>query len=185
MKAARTFIALNVPCRNRFPEVLEKLEECGVRTVGPDRLHLTLVFLGDVDTDRLENVRRATERATDGTETSEVRICGLGSFPNMKDPRVLWAGVQTDLDLAGLTERIRSELRKERIRFDTKQFAPHITLARLKHGTQIEKVTADYGETEFTRFVPLTVDIVLSELRPEGPKYTVYGSVPLRKCNMN
>jgi RNA 2',3'-cyclic 3'-phosphodiesterase len=109
-----------------------------VRLVPPDRVHLTLVFLGDVGEDRLPAVKAAMSGAaarwTAGRERREglpnIRVGGAGRFGRGRFTTV-WAGVRGDLaTLNDLVTDLRRELRAAKLPFDVKPFRPHVTLAR-------------------------------------------------------
>jgi RNA 2',3'-cyclic 3'-phosphodiesterase len=109
-----------------------------VRLVPPERMHLTLVFLGDVPEDRLPATKAAVAavvaRWTPGQERRarlpHIRIGGGGRFGRGKFT-TLWAGVRGDVAAVGdLVGDLRRELRAAKLPFDVKPFRPHVTLAR-------------------------------------------------------
>jgi RNA 2',3'-cyclic 3'-phosphodiesterase len=109
-----------------------------LRLVPPDRMHLTLVFLGDVPEDRLPAVKAAVATAVarwvGGHERRarqpHIRIGGGGRFGRGRFT-TLWAGLRGDLAALGdLVADVRRELRAAKLPFDVKPFRPHVTLAR-------------------------------------------------------
>lgn len=96
-------------------------------------MHLTLAFLGEVQPDRVPAVARALTDATRGTPALNLEATGLGAFPDSRRARVVWSGVEGDLDrLASLQKRLTEALRTEGFDLDDRPFRPHITLARLR-----------------------------------------------------
>jgi 2'-5' RNA ligase len=109
-----------------------------VRLVPPERMHLTLVFLGDVPADRLPATKAAVAAAVarwaPGQERRarlpHIRIGGGGRFGRGKFT-TLWAGIRGDVAALGdLVGDLRRDLRAAKLPFDVKPFRPHVTLAR-------------------------------------------------------
>src|SRR5579863_2355390 len=96
MARVRTFIALDPgkAIRERMVALQISLGRTGaeVKWVEPENLHVTLLFLGEVDNRDLVPVCRAVEEAARGRQAFELSIEGAGCFPNMRRPRVLWIG---------------------------------------------------------------------------------------------
>ncbi|GAA0794028.1 RNA 2',3'-cyclic phosphodiesterase [Spirilliplanes yamanashiensis] len=108
------------------------------RLVPPERRHVTLAFLGEVDEHRLPAAADALTGVA--VEPPELRIAGGGRFGRGRFT-LLWAGVDGDLDpLAGA---VRAALRRARLPFDRKPFRPHLTLARPGDRLTREQVDAD------------------------------------------
>jgi 2'-5' RNA ligase len=136
----RVFVALDLPAhaKEALRETVRELAAAlpaGIRWVNPSGIHLTLKFLGDVDTGRVDDLLTAMGKASSSFELSSfpLRLSGLGVFPSAREPRVLWAGVNGDLAalrrLQALVDDALSELG-----FDKEQrpFRPHLTLGRVR-----------------------------------------------------
>ena len=83
----------------------------GVRTVRPDGIHLTLKFLGDIEAGRVAEVSEAIDRATAGLDPFDLGLGKAGVFPNWRSPRVLWIGLDGDLEALGrLHEAVEREI---------------------------------------------------------------------------
>ena len=146
----RAFIAVDISqeARAALAGVAERLQQqgvSGVRWVRPEGIHLTLKFLGEIDTDLVGKILEAMERAVDGTMPLTLALSEPGAFPNANSPRVIWVGLQGDLDpLKELQSRIDQEVHliggfpKE-----TRAFAPHLTLGRMRENA---------SSTQSTRF---------------------------------
>ena len=97
--------------------------------------HLTLAFLGEVDHADLASVCRAVAEASAPFSPFELRIRGLGAFPDPARPRVVWAGIEGDLETLGALQRaLVSGLSKAGYRPADDRFHPHVTLGRVKGG---------------------------------------------------
>src|SRR3954452_20743766 len=100
----RTFVAIDLPpaVKALVGEVQREMREFigsaaeAVKWVRPAGIHLTLEFLGNVMSDRIEDVEAALRAATSGSQPFTLQLGELGAFPNMKQPRVLWLGLVSD-----------------------------------------------------------------------------------------
>jgi 2'-5' RNA ligase len=111
------------------------------RWAGADQLHVTLAFLAEVEERRLDDLTERLARAAARRTSFATRIAGGGAFPNAARARVLWTGL--DLDEAGRTELdrlatgCRAAANRAGIAVDGQRFRPHVTVARLKHPTEV------------------------------------------------
>src|SRR4051794_38316409 len=106
-RTTRTFIAVPIPAP--LGEKLTRLQThlahavAGVRWTTTQPFHMTLAFLGDVDEVDLNQVCNAVGEAVRPFPRFDVRIEGIGAFPDAARPRVIWAGL-TAVDLSPLVE---------------------------------------------------------------------------------
>lgn len=125
----RIFFALwpDLPAREVLAALsVQTAKRCGGRPVPAGNLHLTLAFLGDVETKRVEDARRAA--ATVRARPFELVLDRLGSF---RRARVAWAGCQApDPALLQLAVALAQALRNEAFVLETRPFSPHLTLVR-------------------------------------------------------
>ncbi len=127
----RLFVAIDLP--NHIRQRLEPL--CcglpGARWVAAEQMHLTLSFIGEVD----GSVYYDIVEALAGIEfaTFSMRLQGVGFFPPRKNPRVVWAGLAENEQVQLLHRKIYTSLSAIGLRLESRKFAPHITLARLKN----------------------------------------------------
>lgn len=126
----RLFVAVDVPdeVRRRLARLVRTAPE-GVRGVTPEQLHLTLHFLGDVaeeSASRLAGAMRAVQPAA-----FTIDVGGVGCFPSLRRPSVLWAGVQPSPPLTALHGAIGDVIEACGTPRESRPFTPHITLARL------------------------------------------------------
>lgn len=127
----RLFIAILLPesIQERLQALCSGLP--GARWVGPEQMHLTLRFIGEVDGDCFLDICSALEKIS-ATPLS-LQLDGLGFFPPRKQPRVLWVGVSPNEDLLRLHHQVNALLNSIGLEPEQRKFAPHITLARLKN----------------------------------------------------
>ena len=159
----------------------------GVRWVKPEAIHLTLKFLGQIDHAQVEAVLKAMGSAARRTGPLDLRLGGLGGFPNASSPRVIWIALKGDLDALG---KLQAKVDDEMSRVmgspkETRPFAPHLTLGRMRDsasggerriaGLALAKVeTAEEAWWQVSE-----ADLMRSTLTPSGAVYHRLGSCPL------
>ncbi len=182
----RLFIAL--PLLRKLCETLSRIGRDTIDSryrlswVRPEAIHLTLKFLGDTDVVRLDELQAAlTEVATAHTACN--MITGApGVFKNRGVPRVLWWGlggaVPQVVELAAAVEAALAELDFPR---SDKPFKPHITLARVKQGAAGMEARFLEACLPVETTVPVTtLQLIRSTLHPQGARYRILSSHPLK-----
>src|SRR3989337_2605003 len=103
----RSFIAIEIPeeIKKELASVRDELKErlgaaSNVSWARPETTHLTLKFLGDVPEERIGTIEEALRLSTKGTKALAISIAGIGGFPNLAGPRVLWAGIRNSKEIA-------------------------------------------------------------------------------------
>lgn len=183
----RLFVALNFPreTRDRLWSATRPLRESGfpVRWVGPDRLHMTLKFIGEVEDSRSDAVARAVGEAAGGHGSLELRLRGVGAFPTLRNPRVLWVGVEGPDELGALRGEIEEALVPMGIEKEDRDFHPHVTLGRARRRARSGRfcgLEEAVEGTEVSEEVAVTsVELMRSRLRRQGPEYSIVMSHPL------
>jgi 2'-5' RNA ligase len=180
----RTFVALDLPqnARDKLDRLQSLLgpETTGVRWVEPNTFHLTLAFLGDVPNSDLPEVCRAVARAGAEMSPFDVRIEGLGVFPDAKRTRSIWVGfVGPGLEnIERLQARVADEVARINYPTDDK-FHPHITLGRLKPGrgpTRDLTPLLNHYRTWSPGSIRVEEAVTYSSvLTSDGPEYVVLG----------
>ncbi len=169
----RTFLAMEVPrhLRKKVDSLIqeEKMRGLPIKWVACENLHITLKFLGEIDeTKKAEIIPVITDIG--GLFTSfEVRLSGLGCFPNQKNPRVLWIGVA---DGAETLSRIAAAVEERLSRFgfkEEKRFHAHLTIGRIKNPCNIDDILENNITTE--TFLVNAITLFKSILKPDGPIY--------------
>ena len=125
----RLFTALEIPgeIAGRLTRLQRGIE--GARWIEPSDFHITLRFIGDVPEDIANDVDEALQEI--GFDPFEIEIEGVGEFGGKK-PHALWAGVRPSEPLTRLQARHESAMRRVGLKPETRNFTPHVTLARLK-----------------------------------------------------
>ena len=180
----RLFVAVDVPIEQReklaaaISERRSRLE--GARWTKPENQHITLKFLGWVDSSRLEDVSNALEPVGRSHRAASLSLAGLGAFPSERRARVLWVGFD-DPDgllpsLATATDRALAPLGFER---ESRAFSPHLTLARLKRPASVSALVTEPFDAGTCPFVVNHLALYRSYLHPQGARYEVLRTYPL------
>ncbi len=184
MARVRTFIAVGLDpgVRDRAVALQEALAATGaeVKWVEPENLHVTLLFLGEVDDRALVDVCRVVAEGSGRLAPFPMSVQGAGCFGNPRRPRTLWVGVGAGTqELVALHDALEGPLLALGCyRREERQFTPHITLGRAKGDRPNEKLAAALAKQAGYRCGEQAVREVLvmgSELTPKGPVYTVMG----------
>ncbi|HEV2705393.1 MAG TPA: RNA 2',3'-cyclic phosphodiesterase [Pyrinomonadaceae bacterium] len=154
--------------RARAPQVRASWER-------PEKMHVTLKFVGEVALQRIEELKRAAGEAVADVSPFELKIEGTGAFPPRGEPRVLWLGV-TDAsgELSRLQARLEEACAREGFKREQRAYRPHLTVARLRSPTGTRTLAALHRESAFET-EPFTVSelvLVRSQLSPAGSVYT-------------
>jgi 2'-5' RNA ligase len=146
----------------------------GARWIRPEAMHITLKFIGRIEVDRVEQIEKSLSTVR-SQGLVEMNFRGAGCFPNVRRPRVLWAGVQSSPNLAVLAAEIERCLEPLGIPREERNFHPHLTLARFKE-TSIHKsfgnILGDLASREFGAMFTGEFHLYRSQLKRGGAEYT-------------
>ncbi len=182
-ETARLFVSVDVAVTDAVMEAVSELR--GIRNVraSPEgQIHITLSFLGDTDTSRIPGLVRELGSALSDIRPFGVSLKGIGAFPDLRKPRVIWIGIDEGKEeLAHLAEAVRAAIGKSRLRQDDKPFSPHVTVARVQGPADIGAVAGRHSDTVFSRYTVDSVKLMRSVLGPSGAKHTVAERFPLEQ----
>ena len=183
----RSFLAIELP-----KPILKKIEEvqgdlrsahADVRWVSPEKIHLTLKFFGNIEESRIDSIFKSIEEPARGTPPFSLKVRGVGAFPQLKNPRVIWVGLVNGSEiLTSLQIQIETQLEKVGFQPEDRPFHPHLTLGRMKSSRGKEELAGRMEKHKEEEFGDLRVERVVlfkSELKPSGPIYTPLGDVKL------
>jgi 2'-5' RNA ligase len=148
----------------------------------PEKLHLTLKFLGEIEQGRAPDLCGAASRAARCAPPLDLRLEGAGSFPPRGLPRVLWLGVADDSGaLARLQQLLEDECALCGFAREGRPFRPHLTIARLRKPDGARRLAALHHEKGFAgaEFTVRELVVLRSELGPKGSRYTELARHPL------
>jgi RNA 2',3'-cyclic 3'-phosphodiesterase len=184
----RTFIGIDPgkTIRDRIVALQESLARSGseVKWVEPDNLHVTLLFLGEVDLLDVPPLCQAVTAATAQHSAFAMSIETAGCFPNPRRPRILWVGVgEGAQEVVALHNSLEPPLLELGCyRREERQYTPHVTLGRVKSDRPTDKLAMALakragwkgGETMVRE-----IHVLSSELTRQGPVYSVLSRVKL------
>jgi 2'-5' RNA ligase len=186
MSMLRTFIAVDLPedVKAGIAKSVSPLRPLcrSIRWVRTEGMHLTLKFLGEIPKEQLQSVTAALEAALSGQPSFRFRLSGMGGFPNLRRPRVLWIGVPEGHEplrkLAGVVEKalVPCGFPPEK-----RRFSPHLTIGRVKSPGGIQAVLDRLPDIDYTSD-PITagaVKVMRSQLKPTGAEYSALKIIPL------
>ncbi|MDE0327377.1 MAG: RNA 2',3'-cyclic phosphodiesterase [Candidatus Poribacteria bacterium] len=181
----RCFVAVEIPAS--IQELLKPVQtdlqshiRKGTSWAKPGNFHLTLKFLGDVRPEKIDVVSEAIQRVADTHSPFSIEFGGIGAFPNLARPRVIWVGVK---DGASIVSRLAKTVNLElaHLGFPTdNRFHPHLTLARLRTAINLEplkNILRKYNTIDDAAMSVNEITLMQSQLHPSGAVYT-----PLRLC---
>jgi RNA 2',3'-cyclic 3'-phosphodiesterase len=184
MPGIRAFIAIEVPITiqsqlDRISKEMQGLMKTdAVRWVPGRNIHLTLKFLGEVSLPNIEHLKHILTVAGSKIRPFEIKVGGLGAFPSLHRPRVLWIGLDSPPGLYQLQKNIESETSRLGYPPEEREFSPHLTLARISHDAtsedvrEIGDVLSKYQPHDPGLFTVQNIHLFESDLRPGGAVYT-------------
>jgi 2'-5' RNA ligase len=187
MSRIRTFIAVDLDkaVRNRTIALQETLMETGteVKWVEPENLHVSLLFLGEVEDRQVVDVCRVVEEVAKEHPSFLMSVETAGCFPNPRRPRVLWVGVgEGTQSLCAIHDALETPLLELGYRREERKYSPHITLGRVKSDRPTMKLASALAQHAGWKGGDIQVRELLvmgSKLTPQGPEYTVLSRAKL------
>lgn len=168
----RLFVAVDVDesVRERVKPVLDELSALsGVKAVEPENLHITLLFLGEVEEGKVSEIEELLSKIE--FEPFNLVFQSMGAFPNPKSPRVVWVGVEEDGKLKELANEVYKSLKRLGFRRD-KEFSAHLTVARVKRkNPKVVDLIKQHSSDNFGQMVLKNFKLKQSILTPKGPIY--------------
>lgn len=201
----RAFVAveLDAALRNGIARTQDHLKQSLTKAipavrlqwVRPEAIHLTLKFLGSIEERRVSEIQETLRSALHGQPPFTVEVGGVGVFPDLRAPRVLWLGLsgQSGPENASLPQQDIRQLAATVDRAlgtigfppEDRPFRPHLTLARIKERSrEVGQALQDLGllnpGSQVGRLELQTVSLMKSDLKPSGAVYTRLWELPLK-----
>jgi RNA 2',3'-cyclic 3'-phosphodiesterase len=184
----RLFIAIKIVPDQSFTaiyrELITKLSYENLRFVEPEKLHLTLRFLGDTEEEKIPDIDRLMKKSAEANKAFTLNINNAGVFGSSYNPRVIWFGIDPNEDLTHLHTRIETDLTKVGFFPDRQNFVPHLTLSRVKQLKDLklfQKIIGEFREKEIMKQDVTEFSLIESILLKEGPIYTTLNSYTLKQ----
>ncbi len=180
MNTIRAFIAIKLPDRilESIREIQKELKNRGIKLkwVKPESIHLTLKFLGDIPCDRIDSIETAISVSAEGLRPISLFAGSIGVFPNLRRPRVLWIGIDGEIDiLAGFQKKLDENLAQLGFIAEKRSYKGHLTIGRVRKTPDheiLKTAVRDFFDYETEPFQADEVILFQSDLKPEGAVYT-------------
>lgn len=168
-EAKARVINLTSEMRREFPDVRVGWEK-------PEKLHLTIKFLGDIEHHRLDALQKAVAETAKLLSPFLLEMQGTGCFPSPKKAKILWAGINdTENGLRNLYEMLEEKAAEGGFEKENRLFKPHLTVGRMSEPEKSGKLTEGFLQAEFepVSFEVSEIVIYESKLQPTGSVYSV------------
>jgi 2'-5' RNA ligase len=170
----RLFVAVELPkeVQEYLAELQNQFKGFGrLNLVKPEKIHLTLKFLGEVEESKIDNVKKELSQIKFRKTNAE--LSKLGVFPNENYVRVLWAGLKENKELQELAKAVSERL--QNVRKDDYEFKSHLTIARVKHLKDKQGFLKQLKSVEIKplKFKVDNFKLIKSTLTEQGPIYEV------------
>lgn len=188
-KNIRAFLAIDPPAvvleniqamQNRFKKSIQGV----IRWVRPEGIHLTLKFFGDISAHDAENISEVIAKRTTAVPPFALEIIGLGAFPDVTRPRVIWLGITGQLgSLLSLQKDLEEEFFILGFPKEDRPFRAHLTMGRVKVPKGIIGLAPAVeagGNLTAGNFTVGEVTLFQSSLSPRGAIYTKLAAFPLQ-----
>ena len=183
----RTFIAINLDdtCRERIGLALKPFYAISspLKWVRPENMHITLRFLGELDSNKLNRVLETfSELPLTSVNHPILRFSSFGYFGKEEQIRTLWVSIEKHTNLNQVSEVVQDRLERIGFERETVQFVPHLTVARSKKRFNFKPYFHLMKKTENQLICELKVTsifIMKSALRPGGPEYSIIKEIKL------
>jgi RNA 2',3'-cyclic 3'-phosphodiesterase len=174
----RLFVALDLT-----PAIREEISQfcANMRAAMPDArwvrvesIHVTLKFIGEVKEDIVPKIREALAKVHSSAGV-DLNVHGVGFFPNARRPRVFWAGMEASSNLANIAAQVETALEPIGIPRESREFRPHLTLARIESPRGIAALhgkLCEAGDVQFGSMRTSEMHLMQSELLRDGARHT-------------
>ncbi|GAB4295088.1 MAG: RNA 2',3'-cyclic phosphodiesterase [Ignavibacteriaceae bacterium] len=181
----RLFVALNIPVEI-ISEVISAAKNIAGRNYHlhrwepPEKIHLTLKFIGEVEDDLLLPITSSL-KFIESFPQLKCKTTKFGFFYRNNKPAILWAGLEIDPEIYLIVSELEKRMEQLGIQKENKAFKPHLTLLRVR-----KKVAPDFISEFENHYIPVkefyakTVSLFQSKLLPEGSVYMNLKSFKLK-----
>ena len=184
----RSFLAFELPfeIRNIVARVSRELSQSALkaRWVKVDNIHLTVVFMGNIETGDIQGIGQGVKEVCQTFPPFDLSLRGIGCFPNRRNPRVLWLGLDGDIEpMADFRDALQEHLTGFGIKEEKRKFKPHLTLARFRKPKKMdfkeEQLLSKYEDISSSVCSLKELVLFKSDLKPTGAVYTKVDAWPL------
>jgi RNA 2',3'-cyclic 3'-phosphodiesterase len=183
-ESIRAFLAFdieNTTILERLNAAQQLLVQTGadLKQVQAQNIHITIRFLGEISPSMVNKVFKAMQEVNFKPFT--IKFCGLGVFPSLSYPRVVWIGITDGAqELKSIFDQIEPQMRNLGFAADSQPFSPHLTIARVKSSrnkAQLVELVAKRENYDFGAIKAECFKLKRSHLSPRGPTYSTLKEV--------
>lgn len=182
----RLFIAIDIPEFIKdniynFTVALLK-EERQIKVVSAPNIHITLKFLGNINTGKVSKIEKAIKETADTFRRFKYEINGkINAFPSPNNARVVFLEIGNGgRQISEIYNELENNLSRVKIRKEKRKFFPHITIARIKNKKNIEQLVNNHEMDSVDRLDCLEITLFESRLKPQGAEYTILNKFSLK-----
>lgn len=176
----RIFIAVELDpvLRQRIVGLEDSIKQAGARLrwIAAENLHFTVRFLGEITPAALAQVKLATREVATATRSFPLALQGVGAFPSLQRPQVIWVGVREGSEeLAALSARLDDALARHRFPREDRPYVAHLTLTRVRDRRvwgDLVRALSGFREVAVGTQQVDTLTVMESHLNPRGARYT-------------
>jgi 2'-5' RNA ligase len=191
MAVIRSFIAIDLSSavQERLVQVLDQLsskfDRKIVRWVQVEKIHLTLKFLGDVPVSEIQTIHKILDETLIKQPKFSFEVARLGAFPSIRNPRIIWVGVEAPPTLTEIKLELDRQLGESGYSKDKKPFSPHLTLGRVSKNARSNEIKNLSKVIQSSRIGIVgrerveAVHLFKSVLQPSGAVYSKIATCPL------
>ena len=186
----RSFLAfeLSPEIKEQIGAVSRELKKSSlpVRWVKVENIHLTIIFIGSVNEDAIHDIKEKAHMVVDKFSIFKTRLSGVGVFPDFRRPRVIWIGLNGEIErLSRFRDELQRELKVVGLKEEKRPFRPHLTIGRFKgrlnRDGELKWILDKYHDISSDPHYLNELILFKSDLKPGGPVYTKMAVWPLRK----
>jgi len=170
----RVFVAVEISDNKILKniETFQKNVQINAKSTKINQMHFTLKFLGEIDQEKCEQVKSVIKKIS--FSSFNISLKSVGGFPNLKNPRVIWIGIDSNggEKLTTISNEIGMKLTTLGFEND-KKFKPHLTVFRARNKiNDISVMMKEYQTVEFGTQTVSKIKVKRSVLSPKGPEYS-------------
>ena len=177
----RVFIAIELDkeTQSYLSNIQSELKEteADVKWVKSENIHLTLKFLGNIDLSKINQIKEILTKISQENTEFTIELSGIGAFPKMEYPRVIWIGIEKNQDkVIKITEDLQERLTTLGIPEENRPFQAHLTLGRVKSNLNRSILVEKLKNIKLPQKPSQSVNkltLFKSTLTPGGPIYEI------------
>lgn len=173
----RSFLAIEVDSNllkriNTIEDDFKQID-ANIKYVPCKNMHFTLKFFGNIDFDMLDKISKSIEKVIKNHKPFKLNIKGSGAFPNENRIKVIWIGIEENLELIKLQKELDKEFNKLGFKLE-RNYISHLTIGRMKSGKnkkEVQEKIKKYKNQEIGEMTVSKIYLKKSTLTPKGPIY--------------